>query len=103
MRYEVKGDTLPVAVCSLQRGESLYCEAGAMSWMTDGMRMETEGGGIGKVFGRMFSGETLFRNRYTAERDGQIAFASSFPRFHRCRRAFGRPFDYCAETEFSCL
>ena len=79
MRYEIKGDTLPVAVCSLQRGEALYCEAGAMSWMTDGIRMETEGGGIGKVFGRMFSGETLFRNRYTAERDGEIAFASSFP------------------------
>lgn len=50
-----------------------------MSWMTDGIRMDTEGGGIGKVFGRMFSGETLFRNRYTAERDGEIAFASSFP------------------------
>ena len=79
MRYEIKGDTLPVAVCSLTRGEELYCEAGSMSWMTDGIRMETEGGGIGKVFGRMFSGETLFRNRYTAERDGQIAFASSFP------------------------
>lgn len=79
MRYEIKGDTLPVAVCSMTRGEELYCEAGSMSWMTDGIRMETEGGGIGKVFGRMFSGETLFRNRYTAERDGQIAFASSFP------------------------
>lgn len=79
MRYEIKGDTLPVAVCSLQRGDTLYCEAGAMSWMTDGIRMETEGGSIGKVFGRMFSGETLFRNRYTAERDGEIAFASSFP------------------------
>ena len=50
-----------------------------MSWMTAGIRMETEGGSIGKVFGRMFSGETLFRNRYTAERDGEIAFASSFP------------------------
>ncbi len=51
-----------------------------MSWMTPNMVMETSGGGIGKVFGRMFSGETLFQNRYTAKGgQGMIAFASSFP------------------------
>ena len=43
--------------------------------------METNsGGGIGKMFGRMFSGESLFMNEYTAEGgSGMIAFASSFP------------------------
>ena len=79
MNYRIIGDNLPAVVCSLNRGESLYCESGSMSWMDDGIRMDTEGGGIGKVFGRMFSGESLFRNKYTAERDGEIAFASSFP------------------------
>ena len=35
---------------------------------------------IGKAFGRMFSGEALFQNRYTATGgNGMIAFASSFP------------------------
>ena len=43
------------------------------------MKMETNGGGAGKIIGRMFSGETLFRNSYTANEDGLIAFASSFP------------------------
>ena len=37
-------------------------------------------GGIGKALGRMFSGEALFQNRYTAVGgEGLIAFASSFP------------------------
>ena len=42
-------------------------------------KMETTGGGIGKMFGRMFSGESMFTNTYTAQQDGEIAFASSFP------------------------
>mgnify|MGYP000563929438 CR=1 FL=1 len=38
------------------------------------------GGGIGKMFGRMFSGESMFVNEYTAQNGpGMIAFASSFP------------------------
>ena len=41
---------------------------------------ETVGGGAGKMFGRMFSGESMFVNHYTAEGGpGMIAFASSFP------------------------
>jgi uncharacterized protein (TIGR00266 family) len=45
------------------------------------MKMETNtGGGFKKMFGRMFSGESLFMNEYTAEgQSGMIAFASSFP------------------------
>jgi uncharacterized protein (TIGR00266 family) len=38
------------------------------------------GGGIRKVFGRIFSGESIFLNEYTAEGgDGTIAFAATFP------------------------
>lgn len=50
-----------------------------MSWMDDAFTMETSGGGIKKMFGRAFSGESLFLNTYTANKDGEIAFASSFP------------------------
>ena len=40
----------------------------------------TSDGGIGKAIGRMFAGEALFQNRYTAMGgNGMIAFASSFP------------------------
>ena len=45
------------------------------------MKMDTtSNGGLGKVFGRMFSGENIFQNKYTARgENGMIAFASSFP------------------------
>lgn len=80
MTYEIKGEPMPVAICSLSPGETIVCESGAMSWMSPNMEMETTGGGVGKVFGRMFSGESMFQNRYTAKGgEGMIAFASSFP------------------------
>lgn len=81
MRYEIKGDTLPVVICELDAGETMITESGAMAWMSPNMNMETTtNGGIGKAFGRMFSGENLFQNRYTAKGGtGMIAFASSFP------------------------
>lgn len=48
--------------------------------MSPNMKMETTGGGIGKMFGRALSGDTLFQNIYTAERtNGMISIASSFP------------------------
>ena len=79
MRYEIKGENLPVVVCYLDAGEEMVCEGGSMSWMDDGIRMQTEGGGLGKIFGRVLTGEKMFRNRYVADRAGEIAFASSFP------------------------
>ena len=80
MRYEIQGDTLPVLICHLESGEAMITEGGSMSWMSPNMKMETVGGGVGKVFGRMFSGEKMFQNRYTAQGGtGMIAFASSFP------------------------
>lgn len=81
MKYEIKGDTLPVVICHLEDGETMITERGSMAWMSPNMEMKTStNGGIGKAFGRMFSGEAIFQNRYTARRGrGVIAFASSFP------------------------
>lgn len=81
MRYEIKGETLPVVICQLEAGETMITESGAMSWMSPNMKMETtSNGGFGKAFGRMFAGENIFQNRYTAQGgNGMIAFASSFP------------------------
>lgn len=81
MRYKIEGDTLPVVICQLEAGEKMITERGSMAWMSPNMKMETgSNGGIGKMFGRMFSGEALFQNIYTAQGgQGLIAFASSFP------------------------
>ena len=81
MKYEIKGETLPVVVCQLEEGEQMITEGGGMSWMSANMKMETtSNGGVGKALGRMFAGEKIFQNVYTAQGGaGLIAFASSFP------------------------
>ena len=81
MRYQIVGETLPVVICELEGVEKMINEGGSMSWMSPNMLMETTtNGGIGKAFGRMFAGEKMFQNVYTAQGgNGLIAFASSFP------------------------
>ena len=80
MRYQIVGEPLSAVICDVEAGEALITERGSMSWMSPNMKMETTSGGVGKALGRMFAGEALFQNRYTAVGGpGQIAFASSFP------------------------
>ena len=81
MQYELQGDSLPVVICHLDPGERMITERGSMAWMSPNMKMETtSNGGVGKALGRMFTGEALFQNIYTAQGgSGMIAFASSFP------------------------
>ena len=81
MEAKITGDSLPVVTCKLNQGESVITENGGMSWMTDGLSMETStNGGLLKGLGRALSGESIFMNIYTAQREGaEIAFASSFP------------------------
>ena len=81
MEHQIIGEPLPVLICDLHAGETLITEAGAMSWMTDNMVMETtSGGGVGKMFGRMLSGDTLFQNKYTAQgKAGQMGIACRIP------------------------
>lgn len=79
MRYEIKGGAFPVVECHLNDGEQMITESGSMVWMSPNMQMDTKGGGIGKMFTKMLSGESLFHNIYTSKGDGLIAFGSSFP------------------------
>lgn len=80
MKYEIKGGSFPVVICSLENGEKMITEKGSMAWMSPNMQMETHGGGIGRMFSKAFSGESMFQNHYTAKGGpGMIAFTSSFP------------------------
>jgi len=80
MQYQILGEPMPVVTCELASGEAMITEKGSMCWMSPNMDMQTTGGGLGKMFGRMFSGESMFQNVYTAQGGpGMIAFASSFP------------------------
>ena len=79
MKYELKGGVFPVVVCDLNDGEKMITEKGSMVWMTPNMEMQTSGGGLGKMFSKAFSGESMFQNIYTAHGAGMIVFGSSFP------------------------
>lgn len=80
MKYEIKGGTFPVVICELSEGEQMITEKGAMVWQSPNMQMETQGGGIGRMFSKAFSGEAMFQNIYTAQGGaGMLALGSSFP------------------------
>ena len=81
MKYEIIGDAFPAVKCLMEKGETVKCEGGSMSWMDRGIKMTTEGGGgLGKALGRAVSGEKIFFNHFTCTvPQGEIAFSSSFP------------------------
>ena len=81
MRNEIIGKTVPAVEFTLNRGESIYSQRGGMTWQTDGINMKTNArGGVMKSLGRMFTGESIFMNTYTANVDGaKVAFATTVP------------------------
>jgi uncharacterized protein (TIGR00266 family) len=81
VEYTITGTTLPVVTISLTPGQRIYSSAGGMSWMTHEIQMDTNtGGGLGKMFKRALSGESLFIvDYYVNQGHGEVAFASEFP------------------------
>ena len=81
MEYEIEGGSFPIVICTLQKGETMKNETGAMAFMTSDMKMETStGGGLLKGLGRALSGDSLFLNFFTAESDNEkIGFSACTP------------------------
>jgi uncharacterized protein (TIGR00266 family) len=80
MNYKILDSSTPAVTCELSPGESMITQSGAMAWMSPNMEMQTAAGGLGKAFGRLFSGESVFLNTYSPVcGPGSITFASSFP------------------------
>ena len=79
--YRIDGTTLPVVSIELEPGEIIYSESGGMSWMTGNVEMKTHsGGGLGRMFKRALSGESLFITDFFVNSGrGTVAFASEFP------------------------
>lgn len=79
--YRIDGTTLQVVTIELEPGEVIYSESGGMSWMTGNVEMKTHsGGGLGKMFKRALSGESLFITDFFVNNNrGTVAFASEFP------------------------
>lgn len=81
MEYHIIGTTLQAVVINLPQEQQVFSERGGMSWMTDNIDMQTNAeGGIGGVFKRMFSGESIFMVTFTAKGGaGKIGFSAEFP------------------------
>lgn len=81
MRYRILGQTIPVVEMQLEQGDAVYTQSGGMTWMSEGIEMQTNAkGGIIKGLGRMFGGESFFMTTYTSRANGTlIGFAATVP------------------------
>lgn len=81
MEYEISGGAFPIVTCTLNKGETMKNETGAMAFMSSDIKMETNtGGGLLKGLGRALSGDTIFLTFFTAQSDNQkIGFSSCCP------------------------
>jgi uncharacterized protein (TIGR00266 family) len=79
MRHEIlHGPSFSLAVMSLERGEQIMAESGAMVSMSPTIRLEAKmsGGGLMGALKSKIGGETLFRTTFTAESGpGEITLA----------------------------
>ena len=81
MKYEISGTVMQTVGVDLSPGETVYSQTATMSWMTDGVRMQTNtGGGLFAGIKRSLSGGSFFVTDFTAESGaGHVAFAPRFP------------------------
>ena len=85
MQSRIQGTTMPVLEVLLQPGESVFSEAGELSWMTQSIQMQTHtqmggGGGFFGVIKRVAGGGSIFMTEYSAYgMPGEIAFATKVP------------------------
>ncbi len=81
IRYKIIGTVLQAAVIEMDPGHMIFSESGGMSWMSGNVQMNTNtGGGIGSMFKRAISGESLFIVDFTvAGGTGLIGFSSEMP------------------------
>lgn len=82
VQYELIGDDFQAVVITLDPGEGVRAEPGAMMYMEEGIDMETStGGGLLSGLKRKFGGERFFITTFHNElaRPTRVAFASDYP------------------------
>ena len=80
--HEIIGDDMQAVVVSMASGDEIRAEAGAMTYMTDGIEMDARmpGGLLGGLKRKLLAGESLFLTffRCTAPA-GKVAFSAPYP------------------------
>jgi uncharacterized protein (TIGR00266 family) len=80
--FQIIGSVMQAITIRMKTNTPLYSEVGSMSWMSDGLTMDTNlgKGGLMGALGRMVTGESLFVVNYTALQDNAlVTFSSDFP------------------------
>jgi uncharacterized protein (TIGR00266 family) len=81
MEATVREGHAPAVVVSLQAGERLTSEAGAMMFVSGDIAMDVEmpGGLVGGLKRKLLAGESLFLTRYLANGAGAVGISGPFP------------------------
>jgi uncharacterized protein (TIGR00266 family) len=80
--YKIFGDDLQLVEIELDPGEGVRAEAGTMTYMENGIEMQTgTGGGIFRGLKRMVTGESFFITSFTnnGPARSRVAFAAPYP------------------------
>ena len=80
--YKIYGDDLQLVEIELDPGEGVRAEVGTMTYMEDGIEMQTgTGGGLFAGFKRMVTGESFFITTFlnSARNKSRVAFAAPYP------------------------
>jgi uncharacterized protein (TIGR00266 family) len=80
--YKIFGDDLQLVEIELDPGEGVRAEVGTMTYMENGIQMQTStGGGILKGLQRAFTGESFFITTFSNQAQGKsrVAFSAPYP------------------------
>mmetsp|Transcript_9899 Transcript_9899/g.15312 ORF Transcript_9899/g.15312 Transcript_9899/m.15312 type:complete len:297 (+) Transcript_9899:44-934(+) len=79
--WEIIGSDAQMVQFPLRPGRKVTCFSGAMAYMSDGIKMDVKLAGLGKTFGRLVGGGSLFQLTYTNQSDqpGYISMTPDYP------------------------
>jgi len=80
--YKIFGDDMQMVEIELDPGEGVRAEAGALTYMEDGIEMQTgTGGGLFRGLKRMVTGESFFITSFVNNARGKsrVAFGAPYP------------------------
>ena len=79
--YQIFGDDLQLVEVELDPGEGVRAEVGTMTYIENGIEMQTDTGGLFAGFKRMVTGESFFITTFLNNGRGKshVAFAAPYP------------------------
>jgi uncharacterized protein (TIGR00266 family) len=80
--HEIVGDDMQAVIMTLGPGDEVRAEAGAMTFMTDGIEMDArmQGGLLGSLKRKFLAGESLFLTYFRSKTaSARVAFSGPYP------------------------